>query len=64
MIDHVFGEADTPERKAVWEQIRESWQALKRERIGKEAVAEWHAAVLTDRLRAMTAGSEVAAVRP
>jgi hypothetical protein len=64
MIDHVFGEADTPERKAVWERIRESWQALKRERIGKEAVAEWYAAVLTDRLRAMMAGSEVAAVRP
>ena len=48
----------------MWERIRENWQALKRERIGKEAVAEWYAAVLTDRLRAMMAGSEVAAVRP
>ena len=63
MIDHVFGETDTPERKAMWERIRGSWQALKRERIGKEAVAKWYATVLDDRLRAMAAGSAMAAVR-
>jgi hypothetical protein len=53
MIDYAFGEADTLENKILWEQIRESWQALKRERIGKEAVAEWSAAVLAEKLGAI-----------
>ena len=55
MIDYAFGEADTPERKVVWERIRESWQALKRERIGKEALAEWSAAVLAEKVGTVTA---------
>jgi hypothetical protein len=55
MIDYAFGEADTLENKIVWERIRESWQALKRERIGKEAIAEWSAAALAEKLGAMAA---------
>ena len=54
-IDYAFGEADTLERQIVWERIKESWQALKRERIGKEAIAEWSAAVLAEKLGAITA---------
>src|SRR5918994_7385706 len=46
MIDYVFGEADTLERQIVWERIKESWQALKRERIGKEVIAGGSAAGL------------------
>ena len=52
-IDYAFGEADTLERQIVWERIKESWQALKRERIGKEAIAEWSAAVLAEKLGAV-----------
>ena len=64
MIDYAFGEADTLENKIVWERIRESWHALKRERIGKEAVAEWSAAVLAEKLGAMAAArGERSAVR-
>ena len=63
-IDYAFGEADTLERKIVWERIKESWQALKRERIGKEAIAEWSAAVLAEKLGAMAAANgERTAVR-
>src|SRR5215207_3224343 len=54
-IDYAFGEADTLERQIVWERIKESWQALKRERIGTEAIAEWSAAVLAEKLEAVAA---------
>ena len=64
MIDYAFGEADRLERKIVWERIRESWQALKRERIGKEAIGEWSAAVLAEKLGAVAAArGEGVAVR-
>jgi hypothetical protein len=64
MIDYAFGEADTLERKIVWERIRDSWQVLKRERIGKEAIAEWSAAVLAEKLGAIAAANgEQAVVR-
>ena len=52
-IDYAFGEADTLEGRIVWERMRESWQALKRERIGKEAIAGWSAAVLAEKLGAV-----------
>jgi hypothetical protein len=64
MIDYAFGEADTLERKIVWERIKESWQALKRERIGKEAIAEWSVAMLAEKLGAIAAAKgEQAVVR-
>ena len=53
LIDHAFGEEGALEGKIVWERIKESWQALKRERIGKEAIAEWSAAVLAEKLEAV-----------
>ena len=63
-IDYAFGEADTLERQIVWERIKESWQALKRERIGKEAIVEWSAAVLAEKLGAVAAArGEGVAVR-
>ena len=54
-IDYAFGEADTLERQIVWERIKEGWQTLKRERIGKEALAEWSAAMLAGKLGAVAA---------
>ena len=64
-IDYAFGEADTLEGRIVWERMRESWQALKRERIGKEAIAGWSAAVLAEKLGAVAvAKGGQAAVRP
>ena len=64
MIDYAFGEADTLERKIVWERISESWQALKRELIGQEAIGEWSAAVLAEKLGAIaSAKGERTAVR-
>jgi hypothetical protein len=54
-IDYAFGEADTLERQIVWERIKEGWQALKRERIGKEALAEWSASALAEKLGAIAA---------
>jgi hypothetical protein len=52
LIDHAFGEADALEGKIVWERIKGEWKALKRERIGKEAIAEW-SDVLAEKLRAI-----------
>ena len=50
-IDYAFGEADSPEGRAVWERIRDGWQALKREHIGKEAIAEWCAVFIAEKMR-------------
>jgi hypothetical protein len=33
--------------------IRGEWEALKRERIGKEALAEWSVAIVAEKLKAM-----------
>jgi hypothetical protein len=52
LIDHAFGEEGALEGKIVWERIK-GGKALKRERIGKEAIAEWSADVLAEKLRAI-----------
>ena len=45
--------------------IRGEWQALKRERIGKEALAEWSVAIVAEKLKAVEpmAPSPLTAVR-
>jgi hypothetical protein len=53
LIDHAFGEEGALEGKIVWERIKGGWKALKRERIGKEAIAEWSADVVAEKLRAV-----------
>ena len=64
-IDNAFGEAGSPENKVIWERIRESWQALKRDRIGNEAIAEWSVAVLAETFGVMAAAKGgQAAIRP
>jgi hypothetical protein len=64
LIEYAFGEGDTLEGKAVWERIKGEWQVLKCERIGKEAIAEWSAAVLAEKLGAIAAAkAERTAVR-
>ncbi len=52
-IDYAFGEADTLERQIVWERIKEGWQALKRERIGPDALTAWAGAALAEKLKAL-----------
>lgn len=65
LIEYTFIEGDTLEGKAVWERIRGEWQALKHERIGKEALAEWSAATMAEKLKAIEpmAPSPLTAVR-
>jgi hypothetical protein len=53
MIDYVFGEAPSQESKIIWERIKEGWQALKRERIGPDALTAWAGAALAEKLKAL-----------
>jgi hypothetical protein len=63
MIDYACGEADSLENKMVWERIKDGWQALKHERIGKEAIAEWAAKTVNAKLEALTLKGEGASAR-
>jgi hypothetical protein len=65
LIDYAFGGGDTLEGKAAWERIRGEWQALKHERIGKAALAEWSAVIVAQKLKAIEpmAPSRLTAVR-
>ncbi|HEX2510090.1 MAG TPA: hypothetical protein VHK66_06170, partial [Microvirga sp.] len=49
VVEHVYADAEDPEKRAVWERIEPEWRNLRARHLNREAMAEWSAAMMVDR---------------